>query len=103
MQVAERSHERAQQRPLLAEQEAKVELHVPAGGVAAGHQTPARRQRLQALAPGGGAHVLEHDIHTALTSQLLHFRGNVLRVMIDYVVRARSEEHTSELQSPMYL
>src|SRR5690242_3998716 len=44
MQFAERSHERAQQRPLLAEKEAQVELYIPARGVAAGHQTPGWRE-----------------------------------------------------------
>src|ERR1051326_2099527 len=88
VQLAHGAHEAAQEAPLLAEQEAQVEPCVEAGGRAARHETAGGGERLETLRPRGDTHVLDHHVDTALAGELLDLGGNILLVVVNYVIGA---------------
>src|ERR1035441_5491739 len=90
VQLTHGSHERAQQAPLLAEEEAQIEARVETGGGAASHQASCHGERFQALGPRRHAHMFHHHIHAALAGDLPDLGRNILLVVIDDVVDRKS-------------
>src|SRR5712692_5165115 len=89
MQLAHGSHVGAKYGKLARVDEAQVDSDIRAGGRAAGHDYSSRLERLHTLLPGGGADVLDHDVHAFFVGNLVHFIGDFLLVVIDAVVSAQ--------------
>src|SRR5579862_4325833 len=69
---------------------AQIETYVGSGGRAAGDQRPGVFERANALVPGGGAHVFDDDVHPLFVGDSADFVRNLLLVVIDAVVGAKS-------------
>src|SRR5712664_1247470 len=88
-QLRFRTHVRAEQRKLPAEEEPEVHPGIESGGGPAGHESPGGREAGEASVPSGRANVLEDDINSALPCDEAHFVADFLRFVIDEMVRAK--------------
>lgn len=71
-----RTHIRAHDRELAGEEKAEIEFGIITGGAAAGDKTAADGEALDAFIPGGGANMLDDDIHSVLVGQAVNLFGD---------------------------
>jgi hypothetical protein len=83
-----RPHKRPQQRNLPRKQIPNINRSIKSSSRPASHQPPARHQTPNTLVPSCLTHMLKHHIHSPPPSQLPHFRSNLLRRMINHLIRA---------------
>ena len=73
---------------MASEEEADVEFGVGAGGGAAGDEAAGGGEALEAFGPGGGADVLEGDVHAAIVGEAANFLGDGHDAVMDDFVGA---------------
>jgi hypothetical protein len=85
-QLVPGAHIGADNGKLAGEEETDIEFGVVAGGGTASDQTASGGQALEAFAEGGGADVLENNVHAAIVGEAANFLGDGHNaVMNDFV------------------